>query len=106
MFLENYVSRGELSGILAFLVGLAKERMISDVEISRLIKPLTDYRGMEIPKVCYRSEYDYIMKLNMDERKKLVEIVIWNIKNYGRNNSYVYQNEYRGNTNNMRENHQ
>ncbi|HOV27673.1 MAG TPA: hypothetical protein PK566_15105 [Pseudobacteroides sp.] len=106
MFLENFVSRGELSGILAFLVGLAKERMISDVEISRLIKPITDFKAIEIPKVCYRSEYDYIMKMNMDERKKLVEIVIWNIKNYGRNNNYDYQNGYRRYTGNMQDDHQ
>ncbi len=94
MFLDNYVSRGELSGILTFLVGLAKERMISDVEISRLIKPLTDFKGVEVPKVCYKGEYNYITKMNMDERKKIIEVVIWNIKYYGRNNSYVYQNEY------------
>lgn len=94
MFLDNYVVRGELSGILTFLVGLAKERMIPDVEISRLIKPLTDFKGMEVPKVCYKNEFNYIMKMNMDERKKIIEVVIWNIKYYGRNNSYVYQNEY------------
>ncbi|HEY9060395.1 MAG TPA: hypothetical protein VIO64_07830 [Pseudobacteroides sp.] len=101
MFLEEYVNRGELSGILAFLVGLAKERMIPDMETRRLIKPLTDFKGVEVPKVCYKSEYNHIMQMNMGERKKIIEVVIWNIKNYGRNTGYVYQNEYWGHTDNM-----
>jgi hypothetical protein len=101
MFLNDYVNRGELSGIVAFLVGLAKERMISDLETSRLIKPLTDFKGFQVPKVCYRSEYNYIMQMNMDERKKIIEVVIWNIKNYGRNAGYVRENEYWGYTDNM-----
>ncbi|MDP4179635.1 MAG: hypothetical protein Q8942_00925 [Bacillota bacterium] len=94
ILIDDYINRGEVAGILTFLVGIAKEKAISDRETSRIIKPIVDFKAIEPPKLCYESEFIYITEKNTNDRKKLIEAAINNIGNYGRNVEYVYENEY------------
>lgn len=82
-YIDDFIYKGEKSKILTFIITHAQHARIPGETLSNIIKPLTDYRDVPVPRVFFRRELGLIDNRNMHNRRATLENVINQIRYYG-----------------------